>query len=127
MSVDYYSCKHCGESRYEEYVGSCNKCGESICTSCLINNDVNSKYAYDYGYKFDSSNPELMKRYEEEGFDMSGYEDGDIIDDSGIDGKYCPFCSVDSINESELFNYIIKKYNLNKKKEWKEYKSNNNK
>lgn len=128
MGVDYYSCKSCGESCYEEYVGNCNECGSSLCTSCLINNDVKSRYAHHYGYKFDSSNPELMKKYQDEGFCLfkddgtAYYEEEQIIDDSGIDSKYCPFCNGEKINKESLFDYIIKKYNIDEKKEWKEFK-----
>ena len=38
MSVDFYECDCCEESRYEEYVGHCNKCGHSLCTYCLVDN-----------------------------------------------------------------------------------------
>jgi hypothetical protein len=62
MGVDYYHCEVCGESRYEEYVGNCNKCGNSLCTNCLVNKDFDDRYAHRYGYKFDSLNPELMKK-----------------------------------------------------------------
>lgn len=62
MGVDFYHCKSCEESRYEEYIDHCNKCGNYICTACVINDDLDSKYAYHYGYKFDSKNLELMKK-----------------------------------------------------------------
>jgi hypothetical protein len=128
MGVDYYHCEVCGESRYEEYVGNCNKCGNSLCTSCLINKDFNDRYAHHYGYKFDSLNPELMKKYQDEGYclyDSDGtpyYEDGEIISDSGIDSKYCPFCSGEKIDEALLFKHIVKKYNIDINKEWREVK-----
>ena len=128
MSVDYYHCENCGESRYEEYVGYCNKCDTRLCTSCLINNDINSSYAYEYGYKYDSSDTELMEKYKDEGFDLFDkdgkpyYEDGDIIGDSNIDSKYCPYCSGDAINNEELFNFLVEKYKIDINKEWKEYK-----
>ena len=126
MSVDYYSCSHCNKSVYEEYIGSCNKCGKELCTDCLINDDVKSKYAYRYGYVFDSSNPELMERYIKEGFELyndSGdpfYEDGDIIDDSWINSKYCPFCSGTSVDRDRVLDYIVKKYKIDINNEWNE-------
>lgn len=125
MSVDFYGCDCCKESVYEEYVERCNKCGSSLCTSCLVNNDIKSKYAHSYGYVFDPSNPDLMLKYVQEGFSLyndSGdqyYEDGDIIDDSGIDSKYCPFCSGEEINKELLFDHIIEKYKIDIKEEWK--------
>lgn len=129
MSVDFYACKCCGESRYEEYIGSCNKCGENIGTCCVVNDDVKSKYAHNYGYKFDSSNSELMDRYEKEGFSLydkdgaGNYEEGDIIDDSGIDSKYCPFCSGETINKESLFDFIVEKFKIDAQKEWKLFKN----
>ena len=43
MGVDFYGCTKCGDSLYSEYVGSCQGCGVSLCTDCLINDeDVNA-------------------------------------------------------------------------------------
>jgi len=128
MSVDYCCCKVCGESHYEEFVGNCNKCGTSLCTSCLINNDVNEKYAHRYGYKFNSENTELMKKYEDIGYELYKkdgtpyYKNGDIISDSGIDSKYCPFCSGQEIDKEKVLEYILEKYELDIDKIWKEIK-----
>jgi len=118
----------CGESLYEEYVGHCNKCHNSLCTHCLVNKDINVLYAHKYGYKFNSNDPELMRKYENEGYTLykpdgeSYYKDGDIIDDSGIDSKYCPFCSGEKIDNDALLKHIIKKYNIDIQNEWKEIK-----
>ena len=35
MSVDYRSCSCCWDTRYEEAVTSCEKCGENICLNCV--------------------------------------------------------------------------------------------
>lgn len=129
MSVDFYACKCCGESIYEEYIGECNKCGESIGTCCIVNDDIKSKYANDYGYRFDSDNVELMNRYKNEGFDLYNdngepyYEDDDIIDDSGIDSKYCPFCSGKIINKEQLFDFIVDKFKIDIDEEWNLFKN----
>lgn len=123
MSVDYYACSVCGESKYEEYVGDCQGCGQSLCTSCLVNSNLGSRYASSYGYTFDEEDPDLMAQYEEEGFDLTGYEDGDTIDDSSIAKCFCPYCSGDVVNDQEVFAYIVKKYNIDVSTEWKELKS----
>jgi hypothetical protein len=131
MSVDYYHCESCNDSHYEEYVGSCNKCGNSLCTNCLVNNDVNSRYAYEYGYKFDSTNDELIKRLIDEGYHIKNedgsfsYEDGDIVDDSSIQSKYCPFCSGNNIDRDVVLEYLIKEYGLDIKNVWEEIKNKN--
>jgi len=129
MSVDFYHCDKCKRSVYEEYVGECNKCHSSLCTDCLVNNDVKYEYAHKYGYRFDSGNPELMSQYEKEGFSLyrqdgsPRYDDGDVIDDSMIDSKYCPFCSGESINKELLFDFIVTKFKVDVNKEWKLFKN----
>jgi len=135
MSVDFYGCESCGDSRYEEYVGACNGCHNSLCTNCLVDNDYEGKdsnYAHVYGYRFDSKNEVLMKRYEEEGFTLyqddgtAGYNEGDIIDDSGIDRKYCPFCSGNEVDREAAFCYLLEKHKLTAEGVWKEMKAKNN-
>jgi hypothetical protein len=121
MSVDYYTCDCCGESIYEEYIGTCNKCGHRLCTDCLVNDDIRSSYAYDYGVKYDGTE-EQRKEF---GIDNpSDYKIGDIIDAAGINSKYCPYCNGKKIADSDLLEYLIKKYNLNKDDLKKEYLKN---
>jgi hypothetical protein len=36
MSVDYHTCDCCGDSRYEENIKYCEKCGRMICDDCVI-------------------------------------------------------------------------------------------
>ena len=128
MSVDYRHCSSCEESLYDEYVGSCTKCGNNLCTSCLINDDVKSRFAHHYGYKFDSKNEELIKTLIEEGFSLEDkdgkpyYKDGDIVDDSSILPKYCPYCSGNEIDREKVLDHLLKKYKLDIKKVWKEIK-----
>ena len=129
MSVDYYHCEVCDESRYEEYVGTCTKCGKSLCAWCLVNYESNSPYVHGAGYTFDSENPELMKKYEEEGFslyDNDGvpcYEDGDTIDDSSIAPNFCPYCSGDVVDRDSVLNYLLDKYDLSINDVWREIKT----
>jgi len=115
MSVDFYSCDCCEESRYEEYVGHCSNCGHSLCTSCLINNDIDSRYAYEYNVKFDGSKKQkeeyCIESKEESKY---GYEIGDVIDDVGIDSKYCPFCSGNKIHNDDLLEFALKLLNTDR-------------
>ncbi len=120
MSVDLYECDCCEESRYDEYTGTCNKCGHRLCTDCLINNDIESNFAYDYEVKCDGT----KEQAEEYGFKVGDYEIGDIIDDSGIDSKYCPFCSGGEVHDEDLLNYLLERYALSKEKVIQEYKDN---
>ncbi len=129
MGVDFYSCKSCGESKYEEYIGNCTNCGVSLCTNCLVNDDINDRFAHSYGFEYDPENPSLMQKYADEGwsiYDEKGkpyYNEGDIIDDSAIQPKYCPFCSGKEINKEKLFDFIVNKHNIDINKEWEEYKA----
>jgi hypothetical protein len=126
MGVDYYSCDECGESRYSEYVGSCTDCGASLCTHCLVNDDVNSNYAHEYGVRFHSENlAELEVLYGDMKDSDTGefiFDDDELIDDTSICPKYCPYCSGDKVNQEEIFQYIVTKYKLNVAEEWAEYK-----
>lgn len=120
MSVDFYECDCCEKSVYEEYVGHCNKCGHSLCTDCLINDDIESSYAHEYGVICDGTS-EQAEKY---GFSAGAYEIDEIIDDTGIDSKYCPFCSGDEVHDEDLLKYLIKKYDIEKDDLIKEYKAN---
>lgn len=122
MSVDFYSCDCCGESRYEEYVDSCSKCGHRLCTWCLENDDINSNFAHHYNVKFDGS-PEQREEFGVESKEESeyGYEIGEIIDDSGIDPKYCPYCNNSAVSDDDLFKFLLKKYDLDYEKIKEEY------
>lgn len=76
-----------------------------------MNNDIDSEYSYDYGVKFDGSKEQM----EEYGFDESyDYEIGDIIDDAGIDSKYCPICNGLKVHDDELLEFAIRRLNTNK-------------
>lgn len=110
MGVDYYACSCCGESRYEEFVGNCTSCGESLCTSCLTNDDVNSNYAHSYGVVFDGSK-EMIDEYDitQEEIEKGWVEVDEIIDDTSIAPKYCPYCQGEEINESEFTDFLIKR------------------
>ena len=127
MSVSYYACRMCGTSVYEEYFGYCNNCNKGLCTDCLINNDLESEYSYEYGYRMDSQNIELMKKYEKEGYELykekgqPHYKNGEIIDDSGIDSNFCPFCSGESYTDDDLLEYLLSTLKLNKEAVAKEF------
>lgn len=117
MSVDFYHCEACSESRYEEYVGTCTSCGNSLCTSCVVNDDVKSDYAYEYGVRFDGTKEQM----DEYGIEDGWYEIGDIIDDTSIDPHYCPFCQGEDFTEGMLLEFAIKKLGTTHTELVKEY------
>lgn len=126
MGVDFYHCTVCDESRYEEYVGWCQGCSNGLCTACLVNKENDSPYAYQHGLIFDSEEPELMKEYEALGYALykedgeSYYDDGDVIDDSGIADKFCPYCTGKKIDEGSVLLYLLDKYDLKIEEVWEE-------
>jgi hypothetical protein len=113
MSVDFYSCDCCGESRYEECVHHCDKCQHSLCTYCLVNDDINDQYTHQYCIRYDGSD-EMKKEYgiDDEWIEKGWVEVGGIIDDTGIDPKYCPFCTGEKVAKEDVFDYLIKKLGL---------------
>jgi hypothetical protein len=114
MSVDYYSCSCCNESVYSEFVTHCSGCGKGICTHCLINvpDDIGEdygRYAHNYGVRYDGTEEqkELFSW-----ISSGNYEIGELIDDAGIDFKYCPFCSGEEVHDSDILNLALEKLNL---------------
>jgi len=108
MSVDYYGCKKCGDGVYEEYIGYCCDCGERVGTCCVVNDDKNDRYIYEYGLKCDGTKEQADKY----GFDLEEYEIGEKIDDAGFDSKYCPFCSGGAVNDEMLLNHALALLNM---------------
>ena len=121
MSVDYYSCRCCDESLYSEYVASCSNCGKNICSDCLINVPSELKkeygvYAYNYGIRYDGTEEQKKKwgLSDKYAYEIYAYEIGELIDDTGVDSKYCPFCSGEEVHDSELLELALQKLHLTK-------------
>ena len=114
MSVDFKGCDKCERGVYDEYVGTCGGeyglrgCGKSLCTECLINNDIGSSYAYKYGTRFDGT-PEQLEEYE---IGEDDYCLEELIEDSGIDPKYCPYCSGKEVHDLDVLSFLLKRYEL---------------
>lgn len=108
MGVEYHSCRKCGEARYEEYVGNCTSCSASLCTNCVVNDDINSSYASSYGVVFDGSK-EMRKEYDikDEYIEKGWIEEGEVIDDTSIAPKYCPYCQGKAINKSSFIKFLV--------------------
>lgn len=110
MGVSYYACKCCGESRYEEYVGNCVSCGKRIGTCCVVNDDIESEYAYRYGEIYNGS-AEQKAEYDigDDWEDKGWVTVGEVIDDTAIQPKYCPFCQSEKVAKEDVFDYLITK------------------
>ncbi|WP_080658638.1 hypothetical protein [Paenibacillus polymyxa] len=55
------------------------------------------------------------------GIDDGDYEIDDIIDDTSISPKYCPFCNGTEVSDIDLLSFLLDKYNLEKDKVTSEY------
>jgi hypothetical protein len=100
MSVDYYACSCCGEALYDEFVGSCEKCGRSICSSCLANYDT---------------------------LDVDAYIPSDVQNDDGeILAHHCPFCSGEIVDDGELVAFLLKKIGMSREDAIEEFKTSHN-
>ena len=128
MGVEFYHCTCCNESKYEEYVGWCTECGKGICTSCVTNDDVDSPYASCYGEVYDGSNEqkERLGIIEEE-IEKGYFELGEVIDDTSIAPKYCPYCQGEKFNEDKFVQWLYQKLGKTRDELIKEYKENANK
>jgi hypothetical protein len=110
MGVSYYACKCCGESRYEEYVGDCTGCGKSLGTCCVINDDIESEYAYQYGVRYDGSEEQKKEFGIEDDWEEKGWVTlGEVIDDTAIQPKYCPFCAGEKVAKEDVLEFLLKK------------------
>lgn len=99
MSVDYYSCRCCGDARYEEAIISCEKCGASICDECIV-------------------------LYPEDNNDCDYYFPDHVRNDKGeLKSKHCPFCAGKEIDDYNLLKFIYKKYNIDEDEIKKEFLS----
>jgi len=123
MSVDYYGCDHCGQSRYSEFVKWCDNCNRMICTKCVINDDVKSEYAHSYQVRYDGT----AEQHESYGIKEGDYNISDIIDDTGIDPKYCPYCSGDAYTDNDLLSLALHLLGISKDRIIALYKEKHNK
>lgn len=110
MGVSYYACKCCGESIYEEYVGACTECSKYLCTECLVNDDVHSDYASDYGVIYDGSIQQKEKYGIQDDWEEKGWVTIDeVIDDTSISPKYCPYCQGYQLDKEKFYNWLLNK------------------
>lgn len=125
MGVDFYACKCCGESRYEEYIDYCEGCGKRIGTCCVVNDDIGDNFTYPYRVKYDGS-AEQKEEYDiEDDWEEKGWvTTGEPLDDVGIDPKYCPFCSGEEVAKEDVLTYLLKKCGISYEEAEKEYRQN---
>ena len=108
MGVDFYYCECCKESKYSEYVKECECCRNNLCTHCLVNKEFNSSYAYDYCIIYDGSEEQKKEYGIGDDYEEKGYVTiGEVIVDTGIDPKYCPFCEGKAFDEKDFLQWLI--------------------
>jgi len=71
-----------------------------------------------------------MKQYEKEGYRIYNedgshiYEQDDILDDSNIDSKYCPFCNKEAVSSEMIIDYMLDKHKTTREIIEEEIKNN---
>jgi hypothetical protein len=88
----------------------------------VTNDDVNSQYAHSYGAVFDGSE-EMIKEYNitEEELEKGYIKVGELIDDTAIMPKYCPYCQGVEINEQQFVEFLIEKLGTSREALEKEF------
>lgn len=121
MSVDYYSCDCCGEALYEEFVSNCAKCEVNLCIDCLVDTDgieEDGSYTYPFSVSValenENTKQRLVEKYGEES--VKRWESW-----GGINPEYCPYCSGNKVDDSDLLDYLLSKLNLVKEELKDEY------
>lgn len=95
MGVDFFSCDYCGESICD--------CGDYVkCNDDCYRRWCDLKCAKADGYRSDNC--------EEEDTDECEYQ-----------GESCSYCRREEAEDSDLFNFLLKKYNLKREVVLKEY------
>lgn len=126
MGVEFYHCSCCNESKYEEYVGWCTDCGKSICASCVTNDDVDSSYASYYGVVYNGSEEQKLEYGIEDDWEEKGWITvGELIDDTSIAPKYCPYCQGEKFNEDKFAQWLYQKLGKSREELIEEYKEVN--
>jgi hypothetical protein len=100
MSVDYYSCDCCGEALYEEFVGWCEECERKLCMDCLENTEE---------LDWNERSPYIIKEVQ----NGKGY----------IKKEHCPYCSGVTVDDCDLLEFVLKKFNLSREEAIKLFKS----
>jgi hypothetical protein len=115
MSVDYYSCDCCGDSRYEEYVYGCPVCGRDICNHCT-NENVETPMGIDQ--KDDLTEEQYLYLCNKYGKEMI---DKYVIGYGEMNPEYCPFCGGNKVHDEDLLNFALDKLGITKEQLKDEY------
>jgi len=84
MSVESYDCDKCGENGvYSEHIASCERCGNKVRSNCTT------------------------VRPDDHPFIHQLVDDGEQLE-----SKYCPFCSGDSVSDSQRVEFLLEKFEV---------------
>jgi len=120
MGVSFYCCDRCKESIYEEDIGNCAKCGESVCTECALDLNVELyQTCLEQHDKEDDEYKELLEEMKPYGITEDNYCDG-------FSPKHCPFCNKKSIGDKQLIEYLLKQIGKTKEEVIKILKEKDN-
>lgn len=128
MGVDYKACSVCEEALYEEYVDNCCNCGRNLCVECLnvTEKRIDGDYTYPYvlSHEIDEMNKEEKENFLQPLYDKYGKEAVDKwVSWGGINPSYCPYCNGSQVDNDDLLQYLLTKYNLKLDDVIQEYKN----
>lgn len=115
MSVDFYSCDCCGDSRYEEYVHECPNCGRDICEDCFNENADTPERIESKEDITEEQYNYLCNKYSKELIDKQ------VICWGEMNPEHCPFCGGNEVHIDDLFDFALSKLNITKEQLIKEY------
>lgn len=116
MSVDFYECDVCEESKYEGNIYWCAKCQRSVCISCKLSDSNSTDVIWDKDELEDDEYGYLCYKYGKE------FVDEEIIETGYLNPECCPFCNGDLVHDEILLEFALFKLKINKEELVKEYK-----
>jgi len=83
MPVDHYDCDNCDRSGvYEKCIASCEKCGNMLCSNCITAKLPDHPYI------------------------------DEVTIEGEVESKHCPFCSGDSVSDSQRVEFLLEKFEV---------------
>lgn len=84
MPVESYDCEKCGQNGiYDEHIASCGRCGNLVCSDCLTERPTDHPFIYQM-----------------------------TDDNEELESNYCPFCSGESISDSQRIEFLLEKFEV---------------
>ena len=104
MSVDFYGCDSCGDSRFEDLISECAKCGHYICDDCMMGKPISTNTPPFIGERSEITDEDYEVLCEKYGKHIV---DNCIIGMDYLNPEYCPFCNGEKVHDSDLLYFAL--------------------